>query len=83
MSTFEIVVAIIFSVVFLIIISVPLFMYISGTVKEKMDKEYGNTGIFGWVIAILIAGYYVLPFTRHMKVQIPLLSIDTQTTYSI
>ena len=44
MSSFEIVVAIIFSVVFLIIIGVPLFMLISGTVKEKMDEEYGNTG---------------------------------------
>jgi hypothetical protein len=31
-------------------------VYLSGTVKEKMDEEYGNTGKFGWVIAILIAG---------------------------
>lgn len=75
MNTFEIVVAVIFSVIFLIIIGVPIFMFISGIVKEKMDEEYGNTGRFGWVVAILIAG--VLCFAFYKACQSP----DTPIEY--
>lgn len=75
MNTFEIVVAVIFSVIFLIIIGVPIFMFISGTVKKKMDEEYGNTGKFGWVVAILIAG--VLCFACYKACQ----SSDTPIEY--
>lgn len=74
MSTFEIVIAIIFSVIFLIIIGVPMFMFISGTLKEKMDEEYGNTGKFGWVIAILIAG--VLCFAVYKACESPNIPIE-------
>ena len=75
MSTFEIIVAIFFSVIILIIIGVPLFMVISGTVKKQMDEEYGNTGKLGWVVAILIAG--VLCFACYKACQAP----DTTVEY--
>lgn len=50
-------------------------MFISGTVKKKMDEEYGNTGKFGWVVAILIAG--VLCFACYKACQAP----DTAVEY--
>ena len=81
MSTFEIVIAIIFSVIFLIIIGVPIFMFISGTLKEKMDEEYGNTGKFGWVIAILIAG--VLCFAVYKACESPDTPIEYRHTDNI
>lgn len=67
MNTFEIVVAVIISVIILIIIGVPIFMFISGTVRKKMDEEYGNARRFGWVVAILIAGVFLqsMPSTRY------------------
>ena len=81
MSTFEIIVAIFFSVIILIIIGVPLFMVISGTVKEKMDEEYGNTGKIGWVIAILIAG--VLCFAVYKACESPDTPIEYRHTDNI
>ena len=78
MNTFEIVVADIISVIILIIIGVPIFMFISGTVKKKMDEEYGDTGRFGWVVAILIAG--VLCFTFYKACQAPDTAIEYRHT---
>ena len=62
-------VAVIISIIVLIIIGGPIFMFIAGTVKEKMDEEHGNTEKYGWMIAILIAG--VLCFAFYKACQVP------------
>ncbi len=56
MSTFEIIWAVIWTIIILMMVAIPLFLLIAGVVKREVDKgEKGNTGIVGWVIAILIA----------------------------
>lgn len=56
-------------------------MFISGIVKEKMDEEYGNTGKFSWVIAILIAG--VLCFAVYKACESPDTPIEYRHTDNI
>lgn len=66
MSSFEIIVGVTCSIIVLVIVGIPLFLLIAGLVKREMDKgEKENTGIVGWVIAILIACaiFYALFFS--------------------
>ena len=56
MNTFEIVLAVIWAIIVLVMVAIPLFLLIAGLVKNEIDKgEKESTGIVGWIIAILIA----------------------------
>lgn len=56
MNTFEIVLAVIWAIIVIVMIAIPLFLLIAGLVKNEIDKgEKESTGIVGWIIAILVA----------------------------
>ena len=63
MNSFEIIWAVIWAIFVLVTVAIPLFLLITGLIKNEVDKgEKGNTGIIGWIIAILIAStiFYAL-----------------------
>ena len=52
MNTVEIIIAVIFG----LLVAIPLFLLITGLVKNEIDRgEKESTGIIGWIIAILVA----------------------------
>ena len=56
MNSFEIIWAVIWAIFVLVAVAIPLFLLITGLVKNEIDKgEKESTGIVGWIIAILIA----------------------------
>lgn len=72
MSTFEIIWAVIWTIIILMMVAIPLFLLIAGVVKREVDKgEKGNTGIVGWIIAILItcAIFYALFFAEECNIE--------------
>ncbi len=56
MSNAEMTFGFVWSIIVIAIVAIPLLLLIAGLAKREVDKgEKGNTGIVGWVIAILIA----------------------------
>lgn len=85
MNSFEIVLAIIFGIVGLIIL-VAFILLIGGFLKDNADPE-NKSGWFGWIIAIIAAImilYFYFRYTgepdyRHSEI----ITKDTQITYSV
>lgn len=72
MSKFEVILAVIWAIIVLIIVGIPLFLLIAGLVKNEIDKgEKESTGIVGWIIAILIACaiFYALFFADECNIE--------------
>ncbi|SDF58626.1 hypothetical protein SAMN05216518_10952 [Bacteroidales bacterium KHT7] len=72
MSKFEVILAVIWAIIVLIIVGIPLFLLIAGLVKNEIDKvEKESMGIVGWIIAILItcAIFYALFFADECNIE--------------
>ncbi|MBR1713145.1 MAG: hypothetical protein IJ722_07055 [Alloprevotella sp.] len=72
MSKFEVILAVIWAIIVLIIVGIPLFLLIAGLVKNEIDQgEKESMGIVGWIIAILItcAIFYVLFFADECNIE--------------